>query len=168
MFGGENSVNGPGYPQMASRWPVVTWGGGGSGQRFVYLGDSDLTGFGPYYGAAWSDLEDFERSIGALKKIEATGWLTFHHMGLIEHRSSFLDMLESFENMIAVREENLTTCLSEPGTMQEIVAHRFVCWPGTEVLIIDATQKRSMSMHLDRLIRKGVVKNENGNFSVTR
>ena len=28
----------------------------------VYLGDIDLSSFGPYYGDAWSSLEDFERT----------------------------------------------------------------------------------------------------------
>ena len=30
-----------------------------------FLSDIDLTGFGPYYGDVWSDLEDFEASLGA-------------------------------------------------------------------------------------------------------
>ena len=29
----------------------------------LYLGDIDLSSFGPYYGDAWSSLEDFERSL---------------------------------------------------------------------------------------------------------
>ena len=28
-----------------------------------FLADIDLSSFGPYYGDAWSDLEDFERSL---------------------------------------------------------------------------------------------------------
>jgi hypothetical protein len=144
----------------------VSWGDAGPEQRFVYLGDIDLTGFGPYYGDAWSDLEDFERSIDLIKKIDATWWLTFHHKGLIEGRSTFLKLLGTFEKMITVREENLIVYLSEPRTIEEIVTHRFVYRPGSEGLMIDVTEKRSMSMHLDRLIRNGIVKSEHGRFSV--
>jgi glyoxylase-like metal-dependent hydrolase (beta-lactamase superfamily II) len=145
---------------------LVSWGDAGSEQRFVYLGDIDLTGFGPYYGDAWSDLEDFEHSIEILKNIDANWWLTFHHKGLIDGRSPFIGMLESFEKMISVREENLITYLSEPRSMEEIVTHRFVYRPGNEGHMIDAVEERSMSMHLARLIRNGVVKSEDGRFSV--
>ena len=37
----------------------------------LYLGDIDLSSFGPYYGDAWSDLEDFERSLALVRAIEA-------------------------------------------------------------------------------------------------
>jgi glyoxylase-like metal-dependent hydrolase (beta-lactamase superfamily II) len=145
---------------------LVEWGQAGPEQRFVYLGDIDLTGFGPYYGDAWSDLEDFERSIDTIRNIDAAWWLTFHHKGLVEGRSNFLEMLDTFENMIALREENLISYLSEPRTIEEIVAHRFVFRPGNDGLMIDAVEKRSMSMHLDRLMRGGLVNMEEGRFSV--
>jgi glyoxylase-like metal-dependent hydrolase (beta-lactamase superfamily II) len=144
---------------------LVSWGDAGPEQQFVYLGDIDLTGFGPYYGDAWSDLEDFERSIDTIRNIDAAWWLTFHHKGLLEGRSNFLELLDIFENMIALREENLISYLSEPRTIEEIVAHRFVFRPGNEGLMIDAVEKRSMSMHLDRLMRSGLVKMEEGRFS---
>jgi glyoxylase-like metal-dependent hydrolase (beta-lactamase superfamily II) len=32
-----------------------------------FLSDIDLTGFGPYYGDVWSDLEDFERSLSTTR-----------------------------------------------------------------------------------------------------
>ena len=33
----------------------------------LFLGDIDLTGFGPYYGDAWSNLADFERSLARVR-----------------------------------------------------------------------------------------------------
>ena len=36
-----------------------------------FLSDIDLTGFGPYYGDVWSDLEDFERSLDVVRGEEA-------------------------------------------------------------------------------------------------
>src|SRR5690606_37396560 len=32
-----------------------------------FLADIDLTGFGPYYGDVWSDLEDFEASLAQVR-----------------------------------------------------------------------------------------------------
>ena len=36
-------------------------------EDLLYLGDIDLSSFGPYYGDAWSDLEDFERSLARVR-----------------------------------------------------------------------------------------------------
>ena len=82
---------------------LIDWGEG-QGEKLVYLGDIELTGFGPYYGDAWSDLNDFEESIERLKHVEAGWWLTFHHKGLIDGRDTFLAMLDQFESMIQDRD----------------------------------------------------------------
>ena len=36
-----------------------------------FLSDIDLTGFGPYYGDVWSDLEDFEASLRRVREEDA-------------------------------------------------------------------------------------------------
>ena len=46
-----------------------------------FLSDIDLTGFGPYYGDVWSDLEDFEASLAKVRDEEADFYVTFHHKG---------------------------------------------------------------------------------------
>ena len=58
-----------------------------------FLSDIDLTGFGPYYGDVWSDLEDFERSLDVVRGEEADFYVTFHHRGVIEGRERFLQLL---------------------------------------------------------------------------
>ena len=131
----------------------VEWPGG----DLVYLGDIELTGFGPYYGDNWSNLEDFEASIEKLKFIDVENWLTFHHKGLIESRDQFLHMLDAFSNMIDFREQNLLKFIESPRTMDQIVEHRFVYRPGTGGEMVDQIERRSMGMHLTRLIRDGKV-----------
>ncbi len=144
---------------------LVEWGAN-SNEKFVYLGDIELTGFGPYYGDAWSDLEDFERSIELLHHVDASWWLTFHHKGLIESREKFLAMLDSFGAMIGKRETRLLEYIKEPRTMQDIVDHRFVFRPGAEGIMVEAVEERSMAMHLERLIRQGRVSETDGKFVV--
>lgn len=136
---------------------LISWGPSPE-ERLVYLGDIELTGFGPYYGDAWSDLEDFERSIELLQSVEAKWWLTFHHKGLIESQEEFRVMLNKFGQMIMTRETRLIGYLSEPRTMDEIVAHRFVYRPGQTGFMLDEVERRSMGMHLDRLVRSGAVR----------
>ena len=62
----------------------------------LYLGDIDLSSFGPYYGDAWSDLEDFERSLARVREIDARWYATFHHIGVLEGRAAFLERLDRF------------------------------------------------------------------------
>lgn len=135
---------------------LIEWGAGHD-ERLVYLGDIELTGFGPYYGDAWSDLEDFERSIDRLRELDAKWWLTFHHKGLIESREQFLVMLTSFASMIQDREARLLAYLDRPRTMAEIVEHRFVYRPGQTGFMVDEVERRSMTMHLQRLERQNRV-----------
>lgn len=145
---------------------LISWGETAQ-ERLVYLGDIELTGFGPYYGDAWSDLESFEASIERLRHVEAHWWLTFHHKGLIEGREEFLAMLEKFASMIDDREQRLLAYLDTPRTIEDIIDHRFVYRPGQTGFMIDAVERRSMGMHLERLIEQGDVTEQEGKFRVT-
>lgn len=156
-------IHTPGHTRGHSCF-LISWEGG----QLVYLGDIELTGFGPYYGDAWSSLEDFEASIEKLKSIDVENWLTFHHKGLVESRSQFLEMLEAFANMIQVREGNLLTFLQQPRTMQDIVDHRFVYRPGTGGAMVDQIERRSMSMHLTRLAQQGIVRQSGDLYEVIK
>ncbi|MBO6701456.1 MAG: MBL fold metallo-hydrolase [Pseudomonadales bacterium] len=146
---------------------LVSWGDSRE-ERFVYLGDIELTGFGPYYGDAWSNLKDFESSMRRLKEVDAHWWLTFHHKGLIEGRETFLAMLEKFSAMIDDRESRLLDYIVAPRTLDEIVEHRFVYRPGQTGFLIDMTERRSMLQHLERLMASGVVALTNDHYQVVR
>lgn len=123
----------------------------------LFLGDIDLSGFGPYYGDAWSDLEDFERSLQRVRHIEARVWVSFHHVGVIEDRPTFVDKLERFAAKIAERERTLLEFLQQPRTMTEMVTHRFLYPAHATAPFIDAVEQRTIAQHLDRLLRRGQI-----------
>lgn len=123
----------------------------------LYLGDIELTRFGPYYGDAWSSLEDFERSLERVRAIDARRYATFHHVGVLHGRAAFLERLDRFVAMIGDRERRLLDFLAEPRSLDEIVAHRFVYRPGDAVPWADAVERRSMAQHLSRLEPAGRV-----------
>lgn len=124
----------------------------------LYIGDIDLSSFGPYYGDAWSDLEDFERSLRRVRGIEARHYATFHHIGVVD-REAFLSRLDRFEAVIASREQRLLDYLGEaPRTLDDIVRHRFVYRPSDAVSFADPVERRSMSQHLTRLLAQGRVR----------
>jgi glyoxylase-like metal-dependent hydrolase (beta-lactamase superfamily II) len=124
----------------------------------VYLADVDLSSFGPYYGDAWSDLEDFERTLVMARDLDARYYATFHHIGVIEGRAAYLDRLDRFAAVIADRERRLLEFLAEPHTLDDIIQHRFVYRPADQVLFADGVERRSMSLHLARLLRDGRVR----------
>lgn len=123
----------------------------------LFLGDIDLTGFGPYYGDAWSSLADFERSLARVREIPARVWVSFHHAGVIEDRATFLAKLERFTARIAEREAALLAFLDAPRTLAELVAHRFLYPPHAQMAFIDAAERRTIRQHLDRLVAAGAV-----------
>ena len=123
----------------------------------LYLGDVDLSSFGPYYGDAWSSLEDFERTLGLARTLDARWYATFHHIGVVEGRVAFVEKLDRFAGVIADRERRLLEFLREPRTMDDVVAHRFVYRPPDPVSFADPVERRSMSQHVERLARAGRV-----------
>ena len=131
----------------------------------LYLGDIDLSSFGPYYGDAWSDLEAFERSLALVRTIEARHYATFHHIGVVD-RPTFLARLDRFTAVIADRERRLLAFLAEtPRTLDEIAEHRFVYRKSDPVPFAAPVERRSMSQHLARLARQGRVREpEPGRF----
>ncbi len=131
----------------------------------LYLGDIDLSSFGPYYGDAWSSLEDFERTLVAVRAMEARWYATFHHVGILDGRTAFLERLDRFAAVIAARQERLLAFLAAPHTLDEIAAHRFVYRPGDSLPYAEVVERRSMSQHLERLGGTGRVREvEPGRF----
>ena len=77
-----------------------------------FLSDIDLTGFGPYYGDVWSDLEDFEASLATVRDEDADFYVTFHHKGVIEGRETFVEMIDAFTAVIGRRHEAMLEFLA--------------------------------------------------------
>ena len=100
-----------------------------------FLSDIDLTGFGPYYGDVWSDLDDFEASLAKVRDEDADYYVTFHHKGVIEGRERVPRLLDGFTAVIAARHEAMLDFLAEPRTIDEMAEHRFIYRPHVEMLV---------------------------------
>ena len=130
-----------------------------------FLSDIDLTGFGPYYGDVWSDLEDFEASLVKVREVDAAYYVTFHHKGVIEGRSEFLRLLDAFHSVIDRRHRLMLEFLTEPRTVDDMAAHRFIYRPHVEHSFVDAVERRSAELHLRRMLaRREAVEVEPGRF----
>jgi glyoxylase-like metal-dependent hydrolase (beta-lactamase superfamily II) len=120
-----------------------------------FLSDIDLTGFGPYYGDVWSDLEDFERSLHQVREEQADWYVTFHHKGVIEGRAVFVKMVDEFTSVIHRRHDAMLAFLAEPHSIEEMARHRFIYRPHVDLLFVDAVERRSAQMHVERMLRRG-------------
>jgi glyoxylase-like metal-dependent hydrolase (beta-lactamase superfamily II) len=123
----------------------------------LFLADIDLSSFGPYYGDAWSDLADFERTLERVRELDARYYATFHHVGVLEGRAAFVERLDRFSAVIRDRERRLLDYLAEPRTLDEIAEHRFVFRPKDPVAFAVAVERRSMAQHVDQLLEAGRV-----------
>jgi glyoxylase-like metal-dependent hydrolase (beta-lactamase superfamily II) len=133
-----------------------------------FLSDIDLTGFGPYYGDVWSDLEDFERSLEQVRDEVADHYVTFHHKGVIEGRERFLELLDAFQEVIPRRHEAMLAFLAEPRSIDEMAAHRFVYRPHVQHVFADSVERRCAAMHVQRMLVRGeAVEVEPGRFRRT-
>jgi glyoxylase-like metal-dependent hydrolase (beta-lactamase superfamily II) len=120
-----------------------------------FLSDIDLTGFGPYYGDAWSDLDQFEASLARVREEDADHYVTFHHKGVIEGRARFVELVDAFTAVIGRRHSAMLEFLAEPHTIDDMVTHRFIYRPHVEHIFADAVERRSASLHVSRMIERG-------------
>jgi len=131
-----------------------------------FLSDIDLTGFGPYYGDAWSSLDDFEASLVQVRDEDAHWYVTFHHKGVIEGREDFVERLDAFHAVIGRRHERMLEFLAEPHSIDDMVEHKFVYRPTAEVDVFGSSvERRTATLHVERMIdRNEVVEVEPGRF----
>ena len=126
-------------------------------EQVFFLSDIDLTGFGPYYGDAWSDLEDFEESLRRVRDEEAAWYVTSHHKGVIEGRALFVEMIDSFAAVIDQRHDAMLNFLARPRSLDELAEHRFIYRPHVDLPIVNSVERRSAQLHLDRMVVRGEV-----------
>jgi glyoxylase-like metal-dependent hydrolase (beta-lactamase superfamily II) len=132
----------------------------------AFIGDIDLSGFGPYYGDATSNLGDFRRTLQRLPEIPAQVWVTSHHRGIYTDRARFLHDLAAFAAKIDERERRLLGWLEDsPKTLGQLVARRLLYPPHVQDLWVDDAERRTITQHLDELVAKGrVVVDEEGGY----
>ncbi len=131
----------------------------------AFIGDIDLSSFGPYYGDATSSLADFRRTLARMKDIPARIWITSHHKGVITERETYLGLLQAFASRLDAREEAIAGHLRlHPSTLAELAAHRFV-YPRdrNDVWYADA-ERRTIEQHLEALAHAGRISEEGGRW----
>lgn len=121
----------------------------------AFIGDIDLSGFGPYYGDATSSLRDFRRTLTRLPQLAARVWVTSHHRGAVTDRGRFLEMLAAFAAKLDERGARLLDMLAErPRSIGELVEARLLYPPGFDELWVLDAERRTIGQHVAELIEQ--------------
>lgn len=124
----------------------------------AFIGDIDLSGFGPYYGDASSSLAEFRATLERLPDIPARVWVTSHHRGVYTDRNAFLRAVAAFAAKIDERSDRLLERLREaPRTLDELVEARLLYPQDYDAPWVHDVERRTITQHLDELLAAGRV-----------
>jgi glyoxylase-like metal-dependent hydrolase (beta-lactamase superfamily II) len=122
----------------------------------LFLGDYDLTPFGPWYGDRDSSIQQTIASVERLKNIPAGIWLTSHETGVFEEAPA--DLWDEYLAVIHQREAKLLAHLEKPRTMQEIVEAWIVYRRAREPAeFYEFAERAIMQKHLEILMANSTV-----------
>jgi hydroxyacylglutathione hydrolase len=132
-------------------------------QGVLFMGDYDLTKFGPWYGDVESSIEETIASIRRLRKISAKVWIAGHETGLFEADPG--DLWERYLDVISIREEKLLELLKTPRTLDDIVTACIIYGkPREPKAFFEFGERAHMKKHLEKLIREGIVRLEGDRY----
>jgi len=132
-------------------------------QRILFMGDLDLSRFGPWYGDRVSDIDETIQSMRRLLEIPADIYITSHETGII--RSDITEMVETYLSVITRREKKILEFLERPRTTDEIVERWIIFKRELQPRYFFEFAERGMIIkHLERLIRNGNIGTEEGKF----
>lgn len=126
----------------------------------LFMGDYDLTRFGPWYGDRDSSIDATIASVERLRKIPARVLLTSHEDGCFEEAPE--ETSQRFDRYLAVIDQRQNQLLEYlrggPRSMAEIAAQCIVYRkPREPKAFFEWGEQAIMGKHLERLVRQGKV-----------
>jgi glyoxylase-like metal-dependent hydrolase (beta-lactamase superfamily II) len=132
-------------------------------EGILFMGDYDLTAFGPWYGDLYSSIDETVRSIKRMKEIPARVWITGHDRGLFEENPGTL--WEQYEHIIYQREEKLLSFLTHPSTLDEILSAWLMYGKPREPLAFFEFGERALvTKHLDHLEKRAMIARDGNRY----
>jgi len=128
--------------------------------HLLFTWDIDLSGFGPWYGNAVSDVDDFIASINKIKDLKPK-MIISSHKGIIKDHLNL--RLNRYLQSIYQHEEDLLEVLKIPQDLDQLAdLHIIYGKPHEPYDLYRFGEKLSLLVHLRRLQRLGAVKVEGG------
>lgn len=130
----------------------------------LLFGDYDLSGFGPWYGDAGSDIEQTIASVKRLEEIDAQICLVSHETGVFIRPEK--ELWDKYLAVIDKREEKILEFLSSPQTLEALVNYWVIYGKPREPLVFYQFGERGhIIKHLDRLIAQGKLVSDGETFA---
>ncbi|AGK60775.1 Zn-dependent hydrolase, including glyoxylase [Archaeoglobus sulfaticallidus PM70-1] len=130
--------------------------------RIMYGADIDLTRFGPWYGNPESDLEQFRKSIEELRKMDFELYISSHLMKVFS-REEFDDRIEEYLRVFDERDRLLLELLEDGKSLEDLVEiSPFYRKKPYAKELLDFFERNMIRKHLDYLISRGLVREEDG------
>lgn len=132
----------------------------------LFMGDYDLTKFGPWYGDLYSDIAETIASVKRLRQVPANVWLTGHETGIFESEPG--QLWDDYLNVIWKRQDKLLTFLKTPRTMEQILDAWIVYGrPREPKEFYEFGERAIMTKHLEMLQTQRVVAVDGDRFHLT-
>ena len=132
----------------------------------LFMGDYDLTKFGPFYGDVYASIEETINSVKKLKNIPAKIFLASHEAGVFVEAPE--ELWDNYLEVIDVREQKLLELLNNPRSMKEIVESWIIYGREREPkAFFEFAERALMKKHLERAIRHGMVVQEGDRYFKT-
>ncbi len=134
--------------------------------KILFMGDVDLTPFGPWYGDLYSSIDDLIKTINRLRDIPAKIWLTSHETGLFEKEPG--ELWDNYLDVIRTRERKLLEVLKNPSNMEDII-HSWIIYgrPREPRDFYEFAERAHMQKHLEILLASGRITCKNGYYQKT-
>ncbi len=133
----------------------------------LFLGDYDLTKFGPWYGDRDSSLPDTIASVQKLRKVKATAWLTSHGAGIFDKNPGRL--WDDYLSVVDYRENQLMALLETPRTREEIINTWIVYRiPREPRKFFEFLENAIISKHIESLKERNRICKQKGRFALLK
>ncbi len=131
----------------------------------LYLGDIDLTSFGPWY-ASTTSIDDFLTSIERTRKVCPHTVITSHGDGLVTENID--ERLKQYAGIIHRRDELILDFLSQPRSLAEIFAQEIVYRQKQKApdAFFHWDDRWMIEMHLGRLESMGALRKHDDSYSL--
>lgn len=116
----------------------------------LFAADIDLTSFGPWYGSACSNINDFIASIKKCMELKPNLIVSSHRLLVTE---DIQGALQKYLDIIYRREQDVLQALQTPMSLEQLTDLQIVYGPKVQMdALLRFFEKMSIARHLDRLI----------------
>lgn len=137
-----------------------------SGSTIIFLGDIDLSKFGPWYGGLDSDLDQFIDSINRVKELvkeKDIDTVVSGHKGVFRGKRLIVNRLQSYLYIIFEREKRIMDIVSDGIRLDDLIGKGIIYSSiSSDRIYRYYAERRMLRLHINRLVRMKFLKEEDG------